>query len=291
MILFIASCNSKEESSNKKEELVIDKDVSVQVPLIDEGEMENIIKNLTNPIEMAALVKSVGTPFSLGYLTKPEKFEDLTLDFDKSLSLGFLSADLGYLNIYERTSSIVTYITVIKRLADDLMIGQFFDFQTLKRLATNNEDLDRLMYESVASFNQMDDHLREHGRSNLSSLIVAGVWLEGLYLGTQVYKESKNEEIGERIGEQKIVLNDLLLILKNYKADKNFQWLIKYFEKIKKEFAGVQITYRVGEPVAIEEDGKLIIKQQEESIVDITEEQLTNIVKVVEEIRNEIINR
>ncbi|PIE86169.1 MAG: hypothetical protein CSA05_01820 [Bacteroidia bacterium] len=290
LIFIITSCNTTEDKADADDKFVVD-DNQTETILIDEEVMKDIVKSFSNPIEMAALVKSVGTAFSLDYLCPTERFDQFNTDFQKALGLGLLSTDLGYLNIYEKTSSIVAYIQVIKRMADDLRIGQFFDFQTLKRLATTNENLERLMYESVASFNQMDNHLREHGRSNMSSLIVTGVFIEGLYLGTQVYKESRNEEIGERLGEQKIILNELLIVLKNFKGDKQFQALIEQLEEIKKEYDGVQISYRVGEPQAVEVDGKLKIIQTDESIVDITEEQLDNIIKVAEKVRNKIINQ
>jgi hypothetical protein len=73
----------------------------------------------------------------------------------------------------------------------------------LKRLAINNEDLDRLMFLSVNSFNRMDRYLRDNNRNNLSTLIVTGVWIEGLYLATQVYKDKPDKRIADRIGEQK----------------------------------------------------------------------------------------
>jgi len=147
------------------------------------------------------------------------------------------------------------------------------------------------MYISVASFNNMDAYLRENNRSNISSLIVVGVWIQGLYIATQVVKEAPdNPELIERIGEQKLILNDLLLILKNYKADKKFYDLIQQIERIKGEFDPVKITYEIGEPEAVEIDGMLVIKQNETSHVEVSEEQIANIINVIEEVRNKLIS-
>ena len=100
----------------------------------------------------------------------------------------------------------------------------------------NNENLDSLMYISVSSFNNMDQYLRQSNRSNISSLIVTGMWVEGMYLATQVASKAPSEEVVERVADQKLVLNDLLLILKNYKGDPNYENLVKEVEKIKKEY-------------------------------------------------------
>ncbi|PLX12899.1 MAG: hypothetical protein C0594_01900, partial [Marinilabiliales bacterium] len=107
---------------------------------------------------------------------------------------------------------------------------------------------------------------------------------------TQVVKEKEIPEISERIGEQKIVLNDLLLILKNYKSDPNFAELISKIEKIKAQYDEITITYELGEPESVEKDGVLMIVQNETSHVDISKEQLDKIIAATEEVRNSIIS-
>jgi hypothetical protein len=87
--------------------------------------------------------------------------------------------------------------------------------------------------------------------------MVAGVWIEGMYLITQVAKEKPDPQLAEYIGEQKVTLNDLLVILKNYEKDDQFAALIKDFEQLKNVFEKVNITYKMGEPKAVEKDGML----------------------------------
>ncbi len=259
--------------------------LSDEALIVTKEAMQDIVDNVASPVEMAALIKDVGVPFSLQHLCSTDNPDKYNTNFKQAIGLGFMGADLGYLNIYERTSQVVGYITVIKKLADALKIGQFFDFSTLKRLATNNENLDSLMFISVNSFNQMDNYLRENKRSDLSVLIVTGVWLEGIYLATQVIKEKPNPKIAERIGEQKIILDQLLLILKNFEKQSNFAELIADFETIKDAFKGVDISYNVGDPESKEVDGKLVIVQNETSIVEISKEDLNKVITIIETIR------
>ncbi len=259
-------------------------------PQEDSDAIEQIVQSFSSPVEMAALLKDVGVPFSLKYLCPTDNADDYNTNFKKALALGIFSIDLGYMNIYKKSSSIINHITVIKRLADGLKVGQFFDFQTIKDLAVNGENLDSLMYLSVNSFNQMDSYLRENDRANLSILIITGMWVEGLYIASQVQKEKANKDVAERIGEQKIVLNDIWLILKNYISDKNFSELVADLEDIKTVFDQVKITYEVGEPEAVEKNGMLIIVQNEKSNVTITDEQMKQITIKIEKIRNKLIN-
>ena len=192
--------------------------------------------------------------------------------------------------MYDKTGSVMNSMSSIKTLADELKIGQFFDFNTIKRLAVNHENLDSLMYISVSSFNNMDSYLRETNRSDISSLIVVGTWIEGMYFATQVAKVAPNSKIVERIGEQKLILNDILLILKNYKSDKHFYNLVKDVERIKNSYKDVKITYTVGEPESKEINGMLVIVTNDESHVEISNEQLVNITNIIEKVRNKLIN-
>ena len=287
--ILIAGCRSGGDNLDRDFDEVPDSLLSEGELKVSEQAMEDIVQNISSPVEIAALVKSLGVPFSKKYLATTENVNQLNTSFEQSLHLGIYGADLGYLNMYSKTSSVLEYITSIKTLSDAINVGQFFDFVTLKRLATNSQNLDSLMYISVHSFNMMDRYLRENNRGNLSALIVAGVWIEGLYLATQVSKESSHPDLAERIGEQKIIIGDLLLILKNYKRDPQIESLISDLEEIKAEFNDVKITYEMGEPEAVEKDGMLMIIQNETSIVHITDEQLARIIQKTEEIRNKII--
>ncbi len=288
-VIVISSCKSGGENRQTSDMDVPDSVLNKGVLEISQESMQNIVQNISSPVEVAALVKELGVPFSSRYLAPTDKVDDLSTNFDQAFNLGVYGADLGYLNMYNKTSTVIDYISAIKTLADGIKVGQFFDFTTLKRLATNNQNLDSLMYISVHSFNQMDKYLRSNKRSNLSALIVAGVWVEGLYLATQVAKEAPHPELADRIGDQKTILNDLMLILDNYKSDRHFADLIKELNVIKDDYNGVTITIEKGEPEAIEENGTLTIVQNDKSIVHMTNEQLNNIINTTEKIRNRLI--
>jgi hypothetical protein len=237
---------------------------------------------------MAALMKDSGVPFSTKYLINPDQVKDYTSSFKKALGLGILSADLGYLNTYSKTSQILDYLVSIRGLTEDLKLGQFFDFQSLKRLATSEDNIDSLQFMCVNSYHDMDEHLRTNQRSNLSALLVTGVWVESLYLITQVAKEQPSDQFKETIGEQKNILNRLLPILKVFKnTDKNFEELVQYLEELKEVLDVAKITDHVNENAQPREDG--VIVQNEYSVVELSQEELQEIITTTEKIRNKIV--
>lgn len=290
ILLAIAAGSCKSGGQGKDAGMEIPDSVLNAGVEIDEEVMQNIVQNISSPVEMAAMIKDLGVAYSNKYISTTERVGNLTTSFQQSLNLGIYAADLGYLNMYNKTSAVVDYLTAIKTLSDAIKVGQFFDFTTLKRLATNSKNLDSLMYISVHSFNQMDKYLHSNNRTNLSALMVTGVWIEGLYLGTQVYKATPNKELAERIGEQKLTLDQLMLILDNYKKDNQYAKLLEDLQQLKTLFNSVTIYTKKGEPQMVEVDGILTIVGGDESIVEISPELLNNIVATTEQIRNKIIS-
>jgi len=252
--------------------------------------MEEMVDNIASPIEMASLVKSLNVPFSQKHLATTKNVSNYNTSHEKAFNLGIFGCDLGYLNMYGRTSLVLDYISAIKNLADGINVGQFFDFTTLKRLATNNQNIDSLVHISQQSFNRMDKYLQRNSRGNLSILMVAGVWVEGLYLSAQFLKERPNEKrLAENIGEQKLMLDQLILILKNYSREQYIANLIDELTTMKNIFDGIKITIEVGEPKMIEVDGMLTIVQTDVSTVHYTEEQMQAIITQAEIVRNKLI--
>jgi hypothetical protein len=287
-LAIFASCKSGGQEKNATVE--IPDSVLNQGIEISEEVMQDIVQNISSPVEMAAMIKDLGVPYSTKYISTTNRVSNLTTSYQQSLNLGIYAADLGYLNMYNKTTAVIDYLTAIKSLSDQIKVGQFFDFTTLKRLATNSKNLDSLMYISVHSFNQMDKYLHSNNRTNLSTLIVTGVWIEGLYLGTQVYKVSPDKELSDRIGEQKITLDQLILVLDKFKKDKQYEKLLTELMVLKDLYKQVVITYETGEPEMVEENGMLTIVQHDKSIVTMTPALLTSIINATEQVRNRLIS-
>jgi len=249
-----------------------------------------ISKNIASPVEIANLLMMLDVPFSAEYLASSVDANRQATAFDRALSLGILGADLGYLNMYEKTSSSIDILSSIRKLAEGIRVGQFFDFETIKRLSLNKSNLDSLLFLSIDSYTQIDNYLRENDRGHLSSLLIIGVWIEGQYLASQVYKRFPDPMLRDRIGEQKIILNDLILLASPYcNRDPEYRELCGYLLELKQSYRDVRITYTLGEPESVEKDGGLVITQTETSTVEMTDSQLTDIIEVTNTIRNKLI--
>jgi hypothetical protein len=290
LTLCLYGCNSNKGNPEKLDmNQLINENSSSQELEISEESLNSIIESLPNPLEIASSIKGSGVPFNEGLLNKTDNKENYTTDFERSLAMGIYSGNLGYINVYEKSYLAIKYLTTIKGLADDLKIGQFFDFETIKRLSSNSNKIDSLIYLSTVNFEKMDKFLRSQKRSNLSVLMVTGTWLESFYLATQVVKAKKNLVLIERIAEQKMVLDQVMLILSAYKKEEFFAVIIENMNLLKAEFDKVTITYNYKEPTTEEVNGRLVIVDNSTTEVNVTDEQVKLITDVIEKIRTKIV--
>lgn len=293
IVLVLLTFHACRNSSGRKAEFVFPEADTIPVSEAEKlstEAIEDIARNISSPVEIANLLQSLAVPFSPDYLASSIDANKQTTSFDKALTLGILGADLGYLNMYEKTGSSIDILSSIRKLAEGLKVGQFFDFETIKRLSISKSNLDSLLFISIDSYTQIDRYLRDNSRGQLSALMIIGVWIEGQYLATQVMTEYPDPVLRDRIGEQKIILNDLLLLANPYcSRDTEFGELCRDLQSIKEKYRDVRITFTLGEPVTKEVDGALVVEQTETSVVDMTDEQLAGIIEITKTIRNKLI--
>ena len=291
LVIVITSCNN---SSNRTDEFLFPEADSIPISEAEKLSPEaiaDISRNISSPVEIANLLQMLEIPFSQNYVASSIDANKQSTNFDKALKLGILGADLGYLNMYDKTGTSLDVLSSIRMLAEDMKVGQFFDFESIKRLSQNRSNLDSLLFISIDSYTKIDNYLRENDRGQLSALMIIGVWIEGQYLATQVAQQYPDTILFDRIGEQKIILNDLLLLINPYCSwDSQFTKLCEDIKDIKTAYRDVRITYTLGEPTTIEKDGGLVITQTETSVVDMSKVQLEGIIKITKNIRNRLIS-
>lgn len=289
--IMFSSCNScRNSSKNVSDAFDIPDSLKEDNPVpISAAVIDDMVQNIASPIETAAVIKGLKIPFDKDLIASTSYSDNFNTNFAKALALGIYGCDLGYLNMYGKTSLVIDYITTLRSLADGIQVGQFFDFSTLKRLATNNENIDSLVLISQQSMSRIDNYLRENNRSNLSVVIVSGVWIEGLYISSIVAQESNHKRMRDIIGEQKAIINLMMPLLNHYKKDPNMAKLIKNFEEIKVLYNDVKISYEVGEATTVEVNGELQIKQNDVQTIDMSDETLQKIIDKVKEIREKLL--
>ncbi len=294
VILFNVSCNDeKKEDTTNIDTVTNGFDEEEFFSRLDQSKVASInaiVEGFTSTVEMAAMIRESHIEFSKDYLLETSIADNYETNIKKALGLGLLSADLGYLNIYKKTGQMVDYLVAINNLAGDLRVSQFFDFQTLKKLVTQGDNMDSLLFLTVSSFHQIENYFTQSNRSYLTVLSVTGVWIETQYLLTQVAKDNPDKNFQDKIGSQKDLLNQLVEIIKVYKGHPQFDYILEQMQKLQKAYDDVKIEVVQGESKVEFVDGSYIIYPAEETVVTISPETLQNIITTTEEVRNAIVN-
>jgi hypothetical protein len=261
-------------------------------PTISEEVIGSVLQAIPSPLEISMLLKESGKKYNGSYLNPADNRSKYNTNYKKALNLGVYGTDLGYTNIYEQNQDGVKYMAAIKEIADGLNIGQFFDIETIGRLATNNKNLDSLLLITTQNFNTINHYLQTQNRANLSVLFLTGGWLEALHITCEVSKANpENRQLQETIGEQKIILENIKLLLSFYKdTDANMASLLADMDELQKAFDKVIITYTYKESTFEIVDGVMQIKDNSSSTIQITPEDIENIRSLTQSIRNKIIS-
>jgi hypothetical protein len=266
--------------------------VQTEGPSISKEVIAGILQAIPSPLEISMLLKESGKKYNVSFLNSADNRSRYNSNYKKALNLGIYGTDLGYTNIYEQNQDGVKYMEAIKDMADGLNIGQFFDIETVGRLATNSKNLDSLLLITTQNFNSINSYLQTQNRANLSVLLLTGGWLEALHITCEVSKANPgNKELQETIGEQKVILENIMLLLSFYKeSDQNMASLLKDMEELKKAFDKVTITYTYKQSTFEIVDGVMVIKDNSSSTIQITPEDINNIKTIADNIRIKIIS-
>ncbi len=261
-------------------------------PAISDEVIGDIIQQIPAPLEISVLIKQSGTKYDKSMLNDTENVSNYNSNYQKALNLGIYGMDLGYTNIYEQNQDALFYLNAVNELATGLSIGQFFDIQTIKRLATNSSNLDSLLFITTKNFNDINEYLQSQRRSNLSVLLLTGGWLEALHVLCQVQMQNPDmEEVKTTIGEQKIILENIMLLLSFYiEADPNIAGLHADLTPLQEAFNNIEIIITQGETTTEVVDGVLMVIDNSTSEIKITEENLQEIREITDRVRNKIIS-
>ncbi|MCB0430023.1 MAG: hypothetical protein H6585_12385 [Flavobacteriales bacterium] len=288
--VLLTSCMNDENDAQIKALDSIMSNLEIDTANVSGEVLDQIVKTVPSPLVMSSFLEATGAEFSQDLLHDKGMADDYASAFQMAVNLGVYGADLGYINVYKKNHIAVDYLNAIKRLADGLKVGQFFDIQAMRRMTANRNDIDSLINITTQGFEDMDVYLKERNRDVISALILYGGWVEGTYIACQVIGDMPNppKDMMERIGEQKLALKSLYDLLSIYKQQPYFAALIEELENLRQAYEGVELITEDAEATMEEVDGVLTVVDHSQSSVRITVDQLREIRTQLTKIRNHI---
>lgn len=192
-------------------------------------DIDKVLHDLPSPSEIPFLLQATGAEFNSELLSNISKASSYATSIDKAaMNLGIYATDVGYLASYEQVQMALKYMEGCQSLAEVLGIASSFDLALLSRFEENlgkRDSLAKLLNDAMV-FAEL--RLEDDDRLNTAALILAGSFIEGLYLSTMVVETYPDNLLSKE--EQNAVMEPLIKIVLDQK--KPLSDLIKMMEDV-----------------------------------------------------------
>ncbi|MBR5958430.1 MAG: hypothetical protein IKZ99_08710 [Salinivirgaceae bacterium] len=244
----------------------------------------NTLFSLPSPYQLTMMVKNADVKFNESLMNPVGNNSNYTSQFQKCVNLGVYGADLAYLNIYEQMPLVMNVFSVSKVLANDLDLLATFNNELVSRVEKNIDNNDSLLYIMTNTYRDIDIYLKESRRQKEGALILAGGWVEAMYILTQLAVDTKNQELIQHVGESKQPLDNLVKILTPYySGNQEIKELLDSLMDLTNDFEGVEQSYTYKVPEIDAENKVTVIKSVSKVVVK--DADLQNIAKKIKNIR------
>lgn len=206
-----ASCTPADQpgSTSAAEATVTESDM-------DLTEADNMIRQMPSPIEMAILVKHSGGEYNASLLNPIQNIDRYATTAKKTMNMGVYSADVGYTSLYRQTQETVFYLNNIRKLSDAIGLSDAFDKSVFERVEANIENRDSLLHILSGAYDASNEYLKVNDRMNTSLLMLAGGWIETMYLASNLGESGgrPGPEIASRVAQQDVVLRKIVTTMR-----------------------------------------------------------------------------
>ena len=199
--------------------------------------VENIMYTLPSPFETLTVLRESGVDYKTNFLYDPAHVSEAEGSVDKAIVLGVYGANLSYVSVFEDNPSSIKYLACINRLVGDLGIGNAFSGSTMDRIMTNRTNPDSVQQIVSEAYYSANALLKDNAQEHLAAIVLAGGWMEGLYIATQLADNMPdNEELMATITDQKYALENLLELLHTFDGHRKVNTLSERLSELHQLF-------------------------------------------------------
>jgi hypothetical protein len=286
LVLFLAGCKS---DSQKKETDSKNDNVNIETELSKEKTVKKIFFNLPSPIELTQTILSSKSPYNADLLNPVGNVKNYATSAKLALNFGVYGADLCYCRVYDQLQESISYLATIRKITEKLQIPEDEGSETINRIEESIANSDSIFEIIAETYASADGYLKENERDLTATFILVGGWVEGMHFAVSINNDamSKNQ-LNSKIAEQKFSIQNLMMLVDEYRDNSTIAELHPLFTKLNQVYENITISY----------DKAVIITDQETKVttidnstdINITQEQLDEIRKLITEIRTKIIS-
>lgn len=251
----VAGCSGSSDESDIQNVTVDSTDLvtaDTTLPVVD--------YSVPTPNELFEIIKLQGGKQQMNLVNSLENSENYVDVKSKALNFGVYSADVAYLSCFGIGIDFLKYFKKIEELGEELGISGAFDEGVMERIENNEANADSLFMISNDTYYNSYMYLEENQKGVELSLIMAGGYIESLYIITNLVKTySDTDPIVEKIGDQKVVMENLIDFISQYGDDASVADVITDLKSLSEVFEKNMTFEESSSKVSNSEDGTLMI--------------------------------
>ena len=289
--LIITGCGSDKSKDKDTDELVTIESLEIDEQLIkDVKKVKAIFYSLPSPLETAMILKQAGATYNEELLNPTDNVANYVTNRSMALNLGIYTTDLSYASLFDQTQATINYMNASKKVAEGLGILGAIDENVLERLEANINNRDVIMDIISETIMSSSSFFEENDRQSMSTVVLVGGWVEGLYIATSLVEDDadlNNNELVNRIIDQKLTLSTVINLLEDNKDNEDVKMVMTHVLELKAIFDKIEITTSKIEPVTDEETNVTTLKSK--TTVTMSPEIYNELKEKVKTIRNNFI--
>ncbi|MAW64749.1 MAG: hypothetical protein CMD18_00980 [Flavobacteriales bacterium] len=220
-----------------------------------------IVYAIPSPVQMADILHKTKAVYDIELLNNPNSVSNYVTDYIRALNLGVYFADLSFTSMFDYPQEAIRFMGSAQAMSEELNIQGVFTEEVMMRLEENMTNKDSLIDIVSSTYVDTDLYLQDNERPIIAKAILAGAWLEGLYIAVNLETDSNQAFIiWEKIGEQKPALSNLVKMLEDCN-DNRFIRLIIELKELVSIFDAVKLNYKT-EKLKVVETLKVNISEE-----------------------------
>jgi hypothetical protein len=224
-------------SSEKADENIVEDESTKQAVLETKLNAQNVFNSMPDRREILKLIEEQKIEYNPDLLNDPNHVNKYSVEFTKAVNLGIYGSDLTIASSFEQTQESMVFLKCVNILAGDLGVSNAFDQKMFDRMEANKQNKDSTLEVVTGAFKKADEILKTNNRPATSAIILAGSWIEGLYVSCKIAESIQSEDVVKTILKQKESLKNLVIMLENSKLDEKSAFIVTDLRLLETNYA------------------------------------------------------
>lgn len=231
-VVVFAFCKNSEKTDDN---IVVD-DNTKQAVQETKLNAQNVFNSMPDRKLILKLIEENKIEYDPQFLNDPNSVSKYSIEFYKAVNLGIYGSDLSIANSFDQTQESMVFLKCVNSLAVNIGVNNAFDQVMFDRMEANRENKDSTLEIITNAFKKADQILKINNRPATSAVILAGSWIEGMYVSCQMAQTINNEKIIKTIIDQNESLKNLIIMLDASNLAPETEYIVTDLKSIREAF-------------------------------------------------------